>query len=66
MVGFGVILGSVAVGTLAAILCAKELAAASGGRSSKLLARSFNVGIVPLIMVFITIVVMKVLDILAI
>jgi len=65
MVDLGVILGTVAVSTLVVLLCARELAAASNGRSPRLLARSLNASIVPLIMVFATIVIVKVLDILA-
>jgi hypothetical protein len=65
MVDIGVIVGTVAVGTLVALVCARELAGAAGGRRPGLLARSLNVSIVPLLMVFIAIVVVKVLAILA-
>ena len=65
MIGFGVALGLVAVVALVAFLCVKELAAASGGSSQRFLARSLDVGIVPLIIAFGMIVAMKVVAILA-
>ncbi len=64
MVDFGVILGALAISTLIALLCTREFATASDGRSSRLLARSLNVCTVPLTMVFAVTLVIKVLDIL--
>ena len=63
-IGFAAAVGLVAVITLVAFLCTKELAAVSSG-SQKFLARSFDVGIVPLIVAFGMIVAMKVVQILA-
>ncbi len=64
MVGFAMTAGLVAVVALVIFLCARELVAASGG-SHRFTARSFDVGIVPLVVAFGVIVVMKVVEILA-
>ena len=63
MVGFAVAAGLVAVIALVTFLCARELAATGGG-SRRFLARSFDVGIVPLVIAFGVIVTMKVVEIL--
>ena len=65
MIGFGLALGLVAIIALVAFLCAKELTAAGGSRTSRFLARSLDVGIVPLAIAFSIIVVMKVVEVLA-
>ena len=65
MIGFGVVVGLVAVIALIGFLCAKELAASSENGRRRLLARSLDIGIVPLIIAFTMIVVMKVVEILA-
>ena len=65
MVGFGMVLGVVAVIALIVFLCAKELASASESKSHRILAKSLDVGIVPLIIAFAMIVAMKVVEILA-
>jgi hypothetical protein len=64
MLGIGVVLGLVAVITLAIFLCARELATASKGASPRFLARSLDVGIVPLIIAFVMIVAMKAMELL--
>ena len=64
-IGFGLALGLVAVITLAAFLCARELAAAGGGRLRSVLVRALNISIVPLVIAFLMIVAMKVVEILA-
>ena len=65
MSGFGVTLGLAAIIALAIFLCAKELAAASEGSAQRLLARALDVSIVPLIIAFVMIGVMKAVEILA-
>ena len=65
MIGFGVILGLVAVVTLAAFLCVREIARASKGGSGSFLARALDVSIVPLVIAFGVIVAMKVAEVLA-
>ena len=63
-IGFAIAVSLVAVIALVAFLCAKELAAASGGSSPRFLARYCDVGIVPLVIAFTMIVAMKVVEIL--
>ena len=63
MAGFG-ILGMVAVIALAAFLCVRQLAAAGEGSTHRFLARSLEVAIVPLVIVFVMIVAMKIVGIL--
>ena len=63
--GFGMVLGVVAVIALVAFLGIRELATARGGSRSRFLARSLDIGIVPLIIVFAVIVVMAVVNIIA-
>jgi hypothetical protein len=65
MGGFEAILGLVAVITLLAFLCARELAAASKSSSCRSLANFLDIGIIPLIIVFAMIAAVKVLAILA-
>ena len=65
MIGFGLALGLVAVIALVIFLCAKELAAASRGSTSRLLVGALDVGIVPLIVAFAMIAAMRVVEILA-
>ncbi len=57
--------GLVAVIALVAFLCVKELAISSEPDSRRLLAQSLDVAIIPLIIVFATIVVIKTTEILA-
>ena len=64
MIGFGMTLGMVAVIALATFLCARELAAASEGGTSRFLAGSLNIAIVPLVIAFAMIVAMKVVEVL--
>ena len=64
MADFGVILGTVAVVTLVVLLCTRELAAAAEGHGSMRLARSLDVSIIPLVMVFAAVITMKVLTVL--
>ncbi|MFC1871787.1 hypothetical protein ACFLYF_05270 [Chloroflexota bacterium] len=68
-IGLGLMLGLVAVVTLVVFLCAKELASIntgiSNGGSRGFLMRSFNLGIVPLVIVFGVTVVIKVMEVLA-
>jgi hypothetical protein len=64
-IGFAIAVSLVAVIALVVFLCAKELAAASSGSSPRFLARSFDIGIVPLVIAFIMIVAMKVVEIIA-
>ena len=65
MTGFGMALGLVAVITLIAFLGVRELAAAGDNGSHRLLARSLDVGIVPLIIAFAMIVAVKIVEILS-
>ena len=65
IVGFGLALGVVAVVVLIGLLSAKELSSASGNSTHRLLARSLDVGIVPLAIAFAVIVAVKVVEILA-
>ncbi len=66
VVGLGVlVLGAVAVMCLVILLCAKELAAASAGRSQRILARFLDIGIVPLAIAFAIIVVSRIIEVLA-
>ena len=64
MTGLGMALGLVAVITLIAFLGVRELAAAGDNGSHRLLARSLDVGIVPLIIAFAMIVAVKIVEIL--
>ena len=65
LVSFGATIGIVAVVTLAGFLCTKELITAGRGSTQRILARSLDVAIVPLVIAFIFIVAVKVVDILA-
>ena len=65
MIGFGMALGLVAVIVLIAFLVVRELATASESGRHRLLAKSLEIGIVPLIIAFVMIVAMKVVEILA-
>ena len=65
IVGFGLALGVVAVVALIGLLSAKELTSTSGNSTHKLLAKSLDVGIVPLGMAFVVIVAVEVVEILA-
>ena len=65
MTGFGMALGLVAVITLIAFLGVRELATASGGGTQRLLAKSLDTGIVPLIIAFAMIIAMEMVKILA-
>ena len=64
MIGVGLGLGLVAVIALVAFLCTKELASTCENGSRRFLARSLDVAIVPLVIAFVMIVVMKVVEIL--
>ena len=65
MIGFGTAVGLAVVITLIAFLGTKELAIASQGGSQRLLAKSLDVGIVPLIIAFAMIATMEIVEILA-
>jgi len=65
MEGFEAILGLVAVITLVAFLCARDLAAAGESSSCRSLAKFLDIGIIPLSIVFAMIVTVKVMAILA-
>ncbi len=65
MIGFGAAMGVMAVIALLTFLCIRQLAAVSKGDSHRFLARSLDVGIVPLFIAFIMIVAVKILEILA-
>ena len=63
-IGFGVAMGAAAVITLLAFLFIRELATSSKGTHHRFLARSLDIGIVPLFIAFVTIVVMKIVEVL--
>ena len=63
-IGFGVAMGVLAVIALLAFLCIKELSAATEDINHRFLARSLDIGIVPLFIAFVTIVVMKIVEVL--
>ena len=63
--GVSAALGVLAVVALIAFLAAKELLSASPSSRFKLLGRSLNVGIVPLIMVFGVIAITKIVEVLS-
>ena len=65
MIGFGMALGLVAVLVLITLLAVRELATVSEGGSRRRLAKALDIGIVPLIIAFAMIVVMKVVAVLA-
>ena len=65
IVGFGVALGVVAVVALIGLLGAKELTSVSASSTHRFLAKSLDVGIVPLGIAFAVIVAVKVVEILA-
>ena len=65
MVGFGLTLGLMAVITLIAFLGVRELVSASQNGKARLLARSFDIGIVPLTIAFTVILAMGIVEILA-
>jgi len=65
MTGFGMTLGLVAVIALIAFLGVRELATASEGGTQRLLAKSLDIGIVPLIIAFAMIIAMEMVEILA-
>jgi hypothetical protein len=62
MIGFGLTLGLVAVIALATFLCARELATSSASSSQRLLVRSLDVSIAPLVIAFVIIIAMKVVE----
>lgn len=64
MIGFGVVAGMMAVTTLLVFLCAREMAGASKESKLRLLAKSLDIGIVPLLIAFVMIVVMKIAEVL--
>ena len=64
MIGFGMALGLVAVIALIAFLGIRELATASEGGTQRLLAKSLDIGIVPLIIAFAMIIAMEMVEIL--
>jgi hypothetical protein len=57
-------LGIVAVIALVALLISKEVVGSTGGPRQQVLARALNVGIVPLLLVFVTVVATRVVQIL--
>ena len=63
-IGFGVAMGLVAIIALLAFLFIRELATASKSTNHRFLARSLDIGIVPLLIAFAMIVVMKVVEVL--
>mgnify|MGYP000303557274 CR=1 FL=1 len=63
-VGFGLALGVVAAVALLAFLCTRELAAASKNGKYRLLSKSLDVVIVPLLIAFGMIVAMKIAGVL--
>ena len=63
-VGFGIGLGVVAAIALIAFLCTRELAAASKDSKHRSMAKSLDVVIVPLVIAFAMIVVMKIAEVL--
>ena len=65
MIGFGMVVGLVAVITLIALLGVRELAGVGHGSTPRLLAKSLDIGIVPLTIAFAMIVVIEVVRILA-
>lgn len=65
MIGFGATLGLIAVVALILFLCARQVAAAGNSNTQRLLARSLDISIAPLVIAFVIIAVMKVAEILA-
>ncbi len=63
--GWAVVISTAAVASLIAFLATKELASASLSSSSQLIARFLNVGIVPLMMVFVVVVASRIAEALA-
>lgn len=59
MTGLGLLLGLVAMICLIVLLATKQLVSANAGPKQSFLAKSLNIGIAPLIIVFAMIVVMK-------
>ena len=64
-IGFGVIIGMVAVVTLLVFLCTSELAAFSQDSKYRVLAKSLDIVIAPLFIAFTLIAAMKIVEILA-
>ena len=64
MIGFGVAVSIVTVITLLAFLSSKELAAASINKKHRFLAKSLDVAIVPLLVSFVLITVVKIAEVL--
>ncbi len=62
MMGFGVVMGVIALIALLVFLCARELAAASRGSKRMFLAKSLDIGIVPLLIAFVMIAVITILE----
>jgi hypothetical protein len=62
--GYTTSIGILCVILLIGFLTSKELLNASGGERQKLLARSLNIGIIPLLISFLVIVCLKVVEIL--
>ena len=65
MIGFGVAAGIVAAIALLAFLCARQLTADSGNSKHRILAKSLDVVIAPLLIAFVMIIAMKIAEILA-
>lgn len=65
MGSLGVTMGIVAVVALLVFLCVRELAGAGQDGKRKFLARSLEIGIVPLFIAFVMIIAMKIAEILA-
>jgi len=63
-IGFGVVVGVMAVIALLVFLCIKGFATASNNTNHRLLAKSLDVGIVPLLIAFVMIVAMQIVEIL--
>ena len=63
-IGLTAAISVAAIVTLIAFLSTKQLAGASPSHSSKLIARFLNIGILPLIMAFAVIVVVKIAEVL--
>ena len=64
-VGLTVLMGMVAVGSLIAFLITREVASAGGSEASLRIARFVGVGIVPLIIAFAVIAVVRITEVLA-
>ena len=65
IIGFGMTAGLVAIITLIAFLGVKELANADGNGTQRLLAKSLDIGIIPLTILFVMITATRIVAILA-